>query len=159
MMNVNVKFGSYNVVKNETIHGVSIYNGNRKVVDAANINWWNKDEIENWMYSHESLIREKDKDEKDILIESLKKTISDNESKHAEYVNDMRNHYQNIVKDLQKSIGVMKENGIEIDSSNVVSVLQKANDCLRGSITDAKERGFVCSRMMQVINRINERSL
>ena len=57
-MNISVKFGTFNVVENKDNNGISIYNGNNKVLDIANINWWDKDAIENAMYAKESLIKE-----------------------------------------------------------------------------------------------------
>lgn len=74
-MNISVKFGTFNVVENKDNNGISIYNGNNKVLDIANVNWWDKDAIENAMYVKESLIKERSKDDKDKLIESLKAKI------------------------------------------------------------------------------------
>lgn len=74
-MNISVKFGTFNVVENKDNNGISIYNGDNKVLDIANINWWDKDAIENAMYAKESLIKERSKDDKDKLIESLKAKI------------------------------------------------------------------------------------
>ena len=74
-MNISVKFGTFNVVENKENNGISIYNGDNKVLDIANINWWDKDAIENAMYAKENLIKERSKDDKDKLIESLKAKI------------------------------------------------------------------------------------
>ena len=74
-MNISVKFGTFNVVENKENNGISIYNGDNKVLDIANINWWDKDAIENAMYAKEKLIKERSKDGKDKLIESLKAKI------------------------------------------------------------------------------------
>ena len=74
-MNISVKFGTFNVVQNKDNNGISIFNGNHKVVDIANVNWWDKDAIEKAMYAKESLIRARSKDERDKVIENLKAKI------------------------------------------------------------------------------------
>lgn len=74
-MNISVKFGTFNVVENEKNNGISIYNGDNKVLDIANVNWWDKDAIEKAMYAKENLIKKRSKDGKDKLIESLKAKI------------------------------------------------------------------------------------
>ena len=74
-MNISVKFGTFNVVENKKNNGISIYNGDNKVLDIANVNWWDKDAIEKAMYAKENLIKERSKDGKDKLIESLKAKI------------------------------------------------------------------------------------
>ena len=62
-MNISVKFGTYNVVENKSNNGVSLYNGDRKVIDLPNVNWWDKDAVERLMYDNEAKIRENDKDQ------------------------------------------------------------------------------------------------
>ena len=74
-MNISVKFGTFNVVENKKNKGISIYNGDNRVLDIANVNWWDKDSIEKAMYAKENLIKERSKDGKDKLIESLKAKI------------------------------------------------------------------------------------
>lgn len=74
-MNISVKFGTFNVVENKENNGISIYNGDNKILDIANVNWWDKDAIEKAMYAKESLIKERSKDDKDKLIASLKTKI------------------------------------------------------------------------------------
>lgn len=74
-MNISVKFGTFNVVENKDNNGISIYNGDNKVLDIANINWWDKDAIENAMYAKESLIKERNKDYRDVKIESLNQAV------------------------------------------------------------------------------------
>ena len=60
-MNISVKFGTFNVVENKENNGISIYNGDNKVLDIANVNWWDKDAIEKAMYAKENLIKERSK--------------------------------------------------------------------------------------------------
>ena len=74
-MNISVKFGTFHVVENKENNGISIYNGGNKVIDIANVKWWDKDAIEKAIYAKENLIKEKSKDGKDKLIESLKAKI------------------------------------------------------------------------------------
>ena len=60
MFSLKLTFGSYDMSRNDDIKGVTIYRENRKIVDIADIAWWDKDSIENWMYAHQDLIKEKE---------------------------------------------------------------------------------------------------
>lgn len=92
-MNISVKFGTFNVVENKDNNGISIFNGNHKVVDIANVNWWDKDAIENVMYAKESLIKANNKDEKDKEIESLKQAIEAMKKAHENEINKLKEKY------------------------------------------------------------------
>lgn len=144
-MNISVKFGTFNVVENKENNGISIYNGDNKVLDIANINWWDKDAIENAMYAKESLIKERNKNYRDVKIESLNKAID-----------AMEKIYENEIKKWKDRYRVLAEskNNISINDENVVEVLETANNVLK-NISDKKDRGFVCSRVSQVINRLH----
>lgn len=143
-MNISVKFGTFNVIENKDNNGISIFNGNHKVVDIANVNWWDKDAIEKAMYAKESLIKERNKDYRDVKIESLNQTIEALEKIHEKEINNWKERYR-----------VLKEskNNISINDGNVVEVLETANNVLK-NISDKKDRGFVCSRVSQVINKL-----
>ena len=60
MFSLKLAFGSYDMSRNDDIKGVTIYRENRKIVDIADIAWWDKDGIESWMYAHQYLIKEKE---------------------------------------------------------------------------------------------------
>lgn len=60
MFSLKLAFGSYDMSRNDDIKGVTIYRENRKIVDIADIAWWDKDRIESWMYAHQDLIKEKE---------------------------------------------------------------------------------------------------
>lgn len=128
-MNISVKFGTFNVVENKDNNGISIYNGNNKVLDIANINWWDKDAIENAMYAKESLIKE--------AVEAMEKI-------HENEINKWKERYRVLSE---------SKNNISINDGNVVEVLETANNVLK-NISDKKDRGFVCSRVSQVINKL-----
>lgn len=143
-MNISVKFGTFNVVENKENNGISIYNGDNKVLDIANVNWWNKDAIENAMYAKESLIKERNKDYRDVKIESLNQAIEAMKKVHENEINKLKERYRVLAE---------SKNNISINDRNVVEVLETANNVLK-NISDKKDRGFVCSRISQVINRL-----
>ena len=145
-MNISVKFGTFNVVENKENNGISIYNGDNKVLDIANINWWDKDAIENAMYAKESLIKERNKDYRDVKIESLNQAIEAMEKIHENEINKWKERYRVLAE---------SKNNISINDGNVVEVLETANNNVLKNIADAKVRGFVCSRVSQVINRLH----
>ena len=145
-MNISVKFGTFNVVENKENNGISIYNGDNKVLDIANINWWDKDAIENAMYAKESLIKERNKDYRDVKIESLNQAIEAMEKIHENEINKWKERYRVLTE---------SKNNISINDENVVEVLETANNNVLKNIADAKVRGFVCSRVSQVINRLH----
>lgn len=128
-MTVTVNFGTYNVVENRSNNGVSLYKGERKVCDISNVHWWDKDNIERLMYSNKERILQADQDPKDKAIQDLQKKVSE-----LEYTNKQ----------------------VEITSNNVLEFLSKANEVLKDNISDAKIRGFVCSRLSQVTNKLKE---
>ena len=128
-MNISVKFGTFNVVENKDNNGISIYNGDNKVLDIANINWWDKDAIENAMYAKESLIKE--------AVEAMEKI-------HENEINKWKERYRVLAE---------SKNNISINDGNVVEVLETANNVLK-NISDKKDREFVCSRVSQVINKL-----
>lgn len=130
-MNISVKFGTYNVVENKSNNGVSLYNGDRKVIDLPNVNWWDKDAVERLMYDNEAKIRENDKDPKDALIERLNERIIILEN---------------------------EQNKINVNESNIIELLETANNVVKESISDAKDRGFCCSRISQVVNKLQKRN-
>lgn len=145
-MNISVKFGTFNVVENKENNGISIYNGDNKVLDIANINWWDKDAIENAIYAKESLIKECNKDYRDVKIESLNQAIEAMEKIHENEINKWKERYRVLAE---------SKNNISINDENVVEVLETANNNVLKNIADAKVRGFVCSRVSQVINRLH----
>ena len=143
-MNISVKFGTFNVVENKENNGISIYNGDNKVLDIANVNWWDKDAIENAMYAKESLIKERNKDYRDVKIESLNQAIEAMEKIHENEINKWKERYRVLAE---------SQNNISINDRNVVEVLETTNNVLK-NISDKKDRGFVCSRVSQVINKL-----
>lgn len=143
-MNISVKFGTFNVVENKENNGISIFNGNHKVVDIANVNWWDKDAIEKAMYAKESLIKERNKDYRDVKIESLNQAIEAMKKIHENEINKWKERYRVLAE---------SKNSISINDGNVVEVLETANNVLK-NIADKKDRGFVCSRVSQVINKL-----
>ena len=145
-MNISVKFGTFNVVENKENNGISIYNGDNKVLDIANVNWWDKDAIENAMYAKESLIKERNKDYRDVKIESLNQAIEAMKKIHENEINKWKEKYRVLTE---------SKNNISINDENVVEVLETANNNVLKNIADAKVRGFVCSRVSQVINRLH----
>lgn len=144
-MNISVKFGTFNVVENKENNGISIYNGDNKVLDIANVNWWDKDAIENAMYAKESLIKERNKDYRDVKIESLKQSIEAMKKVHENEINKLKEKYRVLAE---------SKNNITINDANVVEVLETANNVLK-NISNKKDRGFVCSRVSQVINKLH----
>lgn len=130
-MNISVKFGTFNVVENKSNNGVSLYNGDRKVIDLPNVNWWDKDAVERLMYDNEAKIRENDKDPKDALIERLNERIIILEN---------------------------EQNKINVNESNIIELLETANNVVKESISDAKDRGFCSSRISQVVNKLQKRN-
>lgn len=144
-MNISVKFGTFNVVENKENNGISIYNGNNKVLDIANVNWWDKDAIENAMYAKESLIKERNKDYRDVKIESLNQAIEAMKKVHENEINKLKEKYRVLAE---------SKNNITINDANVVEVLETANNVLK-NISNKKDRGFVCSRVSQVINKLH----
>lgn len=143
-MNISVKFGTFNVVENKDNNGISIFNGNHKIVDIANVNWWDKDAIEKAMYAKESLIKERSKDDKDKKIESLNQAIEAMKKVHENEINKLKEKYRILTE---------SKNNISINDENVVEVLETANNVLK-NIPDKKDREFICSRVSQVINRL-----
>ena len=143
-MNISVKFGTFNVVENKDNNGISIYNGDNKVLDIANVNWWDKDAIENAMYAKESLIKVNNKDKKDKKIESLNQAIEAMKKVHENEINKLKEKYRILTE---------SKNNISINEENVVEVLETANNVLK-NIPDKKDREFICSRVSQVINRL-----
>lgn len=143
-MNISVKFGTFNVVENKENNGISIYNGDNKVLDIAHVNWWDKDAIENAMYAKESLIKERNKDYRDVKIESLNQAIEAMKKVHENEINKLKERYRVLTE---------SKNNISINDRNVVEVLETANNVLK-NISDKKDRGFVCSRISQVINKL-----
>lgn len=144
-MNISVKFGTFNVVENKENNGISIYNGDNKVLDIANVNWWDKDAIENAMYAKESLIKERNKDYRDVKIESLKQSIEAMKKVHENEINKLKEKYRVLAE---------SKNNITINDANVVEVLETANNVLK-NISNKKDREFVCSRVSQVINKLH----
>lgn len=144
-MNISVKFGTFNVIENKENNGISIYNGDNKVLDIANVNWWDKDAIENAMYAKESLIKERNKDYRDVKIESLKQSIEAMKKVHENEINKLKEKYRVLAE---------SKNNITINDANVVEVLETANNVLK-NISNKKDRGFVCSRVSQVINKLH----
>lgn len=144
-MNISVKFGTFNVVENKENNGISIYNGDNKVMDIANVNWWDKDAIENVMYAKESLIKANNKDKKDKKIESLNQAIEAMKKVHENEINKLKEKYRILTE---------SKNNISINDENVVEVLETANNVLK-NIPDTKDREFICSRVAQVINRLH----
>lgn len=144
-MNISVKFGTFNVVENKDNNGISIYNGDNKVLDIANVNWWDKDAIENVMYAKENLIKANNKDKKDKKIESLNQAIEAMKKVHENEINKLKEKYRILTE---------SKNNISINDENVVEVLQTANNVLK-NIPDKKDREFICSRVSQVINRLH----
>lgn len=144
-MNISVKFGTFNVVENKENNGISIYNGDNKVLDIANVNWWDKDAIENAMYAKESLIKERNKDYRDVKIESIKQSIEAMKKVHENEINKLKEKYRVLAE---------SKNNITINDANVVEVLETANNVLK-NISNKKDRGFVCSRVSQVINKLH----
>lgn len=144
-MNISVKFGTFNVVENKENNGISIYNGDNKVLDIANVNWWDKDAIEGAMYAKESLIKERNKDYRDVKIESLKQSIDAMEKIHENEINKWKERYRVLAE---------SKNNITINDANVVEVLETVNNVLK-NISNKKDRGFVCSRVSQVINKLH----
>lgn len=132
------------MVENKENNGISIYNGDNKVLDIANVNWWDKDAIENAMYAKESLIKERNKDYRDVKIESLKQSIEAMKKVHENEINKWKERYRVLSE---------SKNNISINDRNVVEVLETANNVLK-NISDKKDRGFVCSRVSQVINKL-----
>lgn len=128
-MTVTVKFGTYNVVENKSNNGVSLYKGERKICDISNVHWWDKDAIERLMYANEERIIQADQDPKDKAIQDLQKKVSE-----LEHLNKQT----------------------EVTSNNVLEILSKANEVLKNDISDAKTRGFLCSRLSQVTNKLKE---
>lgn len=45
-------------------------------------------------------------------------------------------------------------NKFEINRDNILTILEKTNELLHDSIKDKTYRGFVCSRLTQVINKL-----
>ena len=144
-MNISVKFGTFNVVENKDNNGISIFNGNHKIVDIANVNWWDKDAIEKAMYAKENLIKERSKDDKDKKIESLNQVIEAMKKVHENEINKLKEKYRILTE---------SKNNISINDENVVEVLATANNVLK-NIPDKKDREFICSRVSQVINRLH----
>lgn len=144
-MNISVKFGTFNVVENKENNGISIYNGDNKIMDIANVNWWDKDAIENVMYAKESLIKANNKDKKDKKIESLNQAIEAMKKVHENEINKLKEKYRILTE---------SKNNISINEENVVEVLETANNVLK-NIPDKKDREFICSRVSQVINRLH----
>ena len=143
-MNISVKYGTFNVVENKDNNGISIYNGDNKVLDIANINWWDKDAIENAMYAKESLIKERNKNYRDVKNESLNQTVEAMKKIHENEINKWKERYRVLAE---------SKNNISINDGNVVEVLETANNVLK-NISDKKDREFVCSRVSQVINKL-----
>ena len=143
-MNISVKFGTFNVVENKDNNGISIYNGDNKVLDIANVNWWDKDAIENAMYAKESLIKVNNKDKKDKKIESLNQAIEAMKKVHENEINKLKEKYRILTE---------SKNNISINEENVVEVLETANNVLK-NIPDKNDREFICCRVSQVINRL-----
>lgn len=143
-MNISVKFGTFNVVENKENNGISIYNGDNKVLYIANVNWWDKDAIEGAMYAKESLIKERNKDYRDVKIESLNQAIEAMKKVHENEINKLKERYRVLAE---------SKNNITINDANVVEVLETANNVLK-NISNKKDRGFVCSRVSQVINKL-----
>lgn len=144
-MNISVKFGTFNVVENKENNGISIYNGDNKVLDIANVNWWDKDAIEGAMYAKESLIKERNKDYRDVKIESLNQAIEAMKKVHENEINKLKEKYRVLAE---------SKNNITINDANVVEVLETANNVLK-NISNKRDRGFVCSRVSQVINKLH----
>ena len=68
-----------------------------------------------------------------------------------------RQEKDNIIADLKNRIQILEneQNKVNVNSDNVIEVLECANNVLK-TRPDAKMRGFVCSRLSQVINKLNE---
>lgn len=133
-MNVATSFGVFEVrksVNNEKMTDV-LHGGQRVAVIAAD--WWNKDAIVN-------------------AIESKKNEILTNMNKSSQ-------EKDNVIADLKNRIQILEneQNKVNVTSNNVLEVLECANNILK-TRPDAKMRGFVCSRLSQVINKLNEEML
>lgn len=133
-MSVATSFGVFEVRK--SVNNVKmtdvLHGGQRVAVIAAD--WWNKDAIVN-------------------AIESKKNEILANMNKASQEKN-------NIIADLKNRIQILEneQNKVNVTSNNVLEVLECANNVLK-TRPDAKMRGFVCSRLSQVINKLNEETL
>lgn len=145
-MNISVKFGTFNVVENKGNNGISVFNGNNKVLDIANVHWWDKDAIEKALYSKEELIKENCKDVKDGEIESLKQAIEAMKKVHENEVNKLKEKYRVLSE---------SKTNLSINDGNVVEVLETVNSKISCALIDTKARGFICSRLTQVINKLH----
>ena len=145
-MNISVKFGTFNVVENKGNNGISVFNGNNKVLDIANVHWWDKDAIEKALYSKEELIKERNKDYRDAKIESLNKAIEAMEKIHENEINKWKERYRVLAE---------SKNNISINDGNVVEALETVNSKISCALIDTKARGFICSRLTQVINKLH----
>ena len=130
-MIVATSFGVFAVrksVNNERM--TDVFRGGQRVAVVA-ADWWNKDAIVN-------------------AIESKKDEILANMNKSSKEKDD-------IIADLKNRIQILEneQNKVNVNSDNVIEVLECANNVLK-TRQDAKMRGFVCSRLSQVINKLNE---
>ena len=130
-MSVSTSFGVFAVrksVNNERMTDV-FRSGQRVAVVAAD--WWNKDAIVNAIES-----------KKDEILANMNKSSKEKD---------------NIIADLKNRIQILEneQNKVNVNSDNVIEVLECANNVLK-TRPDAKMRGFVCSRLSQIINKLNE---
>lgn len=131
-MNVATKIGVFEVRKSDNNAKLTdVYHGNQRLA-TINAEWWNKDAIVNAIEANKSVILANMGNvskEKDEIIADLRNRIQILESEH---------------------------NKVNVNPLNVVEVLETANNVLKSSITDNKKRGFVCSRLSQITNKLWE---
>ena len=131
MMIVATSFGVFAVrksVNNERM--TDVFRGGQRVAVVA-ADWWNKDAIVNAIES-----------KKDEILAKMNKSSKEKDD---------------IIADLKNRIQILEneQNKVNVNSDNVIEVLECANNVLK-TRPDAKMRGFVCSRLSQVINKLNE---
>lgn len=146
-MDITVKFGAYNVVENKANDGITLYKGDRKICDISNVHWWDKDAIERLMYANEERILSAEKALHDNLVAKVSKEFEE-ELSTARSENEQ----------LKLRIAELEQatNKTEVNTSNVLDVLRSANEVLKNETADAKLRGFLCSRISQVTNKLAE---
>lgn len=134
-MNVATSLGVFEVRKsNNNNNFTEVYYG-KKCVACIKADWWNKDAI----------IAEIEK-EKDTILAQMK-NVGNIAEKDVE------------IASLKNRINILEseQNKVNVSYSNVVEVLEKANNVLADTFKqNAKKRGFVCSRLSQVINKVYE---
>lgn len=128
-MRIRTSIGVFHVTRNDKLNGITLYTEEGNFVkDMANVPYWDKNKIFARIYAEEKTINENIADPNSTIINALTEKV-------VRLENELANKF-------------------EINRDNILTILEKTNELLHDSIKDKTYRGFVCSRLTQVINKL-----